>query len=76
LPHALLGAAELIRAHHYLPISAIMSGEREATRQRLRDSLGEHRLTTATATGRLSSLELLVDEAEMFAEAQPIEPSA
>lgn len=67
----LLGAADAMRAHHRLPVPAAMASDRDSARQRLLDSLGEHRLTTALATGRLSALELLVDEAEAFADAQP-----
>jgi diguanylate cyclase (GGDEF)-like protein len=65
----LLGAADAIRAQHRLPIPAAISADRDTTRQRLLDLLGEHQLTTTVATGRLTPLDVLVAEAEAFADA-------
>jgi diguanylate cyclase (GGDEF)-like protein len=64
----LLGAADAIRAQHRLPVPAAIAEDRDRARQQLLDLIGEHRLTTTIATGRLTALDLLVDEAESFAE--------
>jgi hypothetical protein len=64
----LVGAADAIRAQHRLPIPAAVSADRDTTRQRLLDLLGEHQLITTIATGRLTALDVLVAEAEAFAD--------
>jgi hypothetical protein len=65
----LLGAADAIRVQHRLPIPAAVCADRDTTRQRLLDLLGEHRLITTIATGRLTALDVLVAEAQAFADA-------
>jgi diguanylate cyclase (GGDEF)-like protein len=67
----LLGAADVLRQRHRLPVPAGLAAQRDSTRQRLSDDLGEPRLAQAFAMGRLMSLDLLMDEVGVFADAQP-----